>query len=210
MRALTNPLFYFLVSILSCLVACNHEPENEVTNLDQIRPKAAATEKQVDTKNTADTLSDFLKTYANDSCQLKMAAVFIDSSQAKHFLNRFSKQHFHVVCRDSMNQIFGHQEWSFKDTNQAKEAFFNWIDQFESHQPFHIGSAEKIFNEYTLITLAANKIVQINSAKKINYQDWLRLLSSNFKNANFSYVIWAQPKKNTKWYRYKNAQLLTL
>ena len=210
MRALTKPLFYILVSSLTCLFACQQQSNDQIKNLDQIRPKSQTQTKKTATTEDVDTLRSFLKTYANDSCSLQMAAVFLDSSQTKHFLNRFSKQHFHVLCQYSSNQLFGHQEWSFKDTNQAKEAFFNWLDQFESKQPYKIGSTEKIFKDYTLIALAGNRIVQVNSPKKIKYNDWLRFWSGHYINANFSYILWAQPKKNTKWYRYKNAQLLTL
>lgn len=210
MRALTNPLFYILVSVLTGLFACQQQPDNSVKNLDQIRPKSHTKTKKIVTTKEVDTLNTFLKTYANDSCSLRMATVFLDSSLTKHFLNRFSQQHFHVICLDSLQQVFGHQEWSFKDTNQAKEAFFNWLDQFETHKEFKIGSTENLFHEYTLIVLAGKKIVQVNSPKKIKYNDWLRFWSGHYQNANFSYILWAQPKKKTKWYRYKNAQLLTL
>lgn len=210
MRALTNPLFYILVSVLTGLFACQQQPDDSVKNLDQIRPKSHTKTKKIVTTKEVDTLNTFLKTYANDSCSLRMATVFLDSSRTKHFLNRFSQQHFHVICLDSLQQVFGHQEWSFKDTNQAKEAFFNWLDQFETHKEFKIGSTENLFHEYTLIVLVGKKIVQVNSPKKIKYNDWLRFWSGHYQNANFSYILWAQPKKKTKWYRYKNAQLLTL
>lgn len=210
MRALTNPLFYILVSVLTGLFACQQQPDDSVKNLDQIRPKSHTKTKKIVTTKAVDTLNTFLKTYANDSCSLRMATVFLDSSRTKHFLNRFSQQHFHVICLDSLQQVFGHQEWSFKDTNQAKEAFFNWLDQFETHKEFKIGSTENLFHEYTLIVLEGKKIVQVNSPKKIKYNDWLRFWSGHYQNANFSYILWAQPKKKTKWYRYKNAQLLTL
>ena len=210
MRALTNPLFYILVSVLTGLFACQQQPDDSVKNLDQIRPKSHTKTKKIVTTKEVDTLNTFLKTYANDSCSLRMATVFLDSSLTKHFLNRFSQQHFHVICLDSLQQVFGYQEWSFKDTNQAKEAFFNWLDQFETHKEFKIGSTENLFHEYTLIVLAGKKIVQVNSPKKIKYNDWLRFWSGHYQNANFSYILWAQPKKKTKWYRYKNAQLLTL
>lgn len=210
MRALTNPLFYILVSVLTGLFACQQQPDNSVKNLDQIRPKSHTKTKKIVTTKEVDTLNTFLKTYANDSCSLRMATVFLDSSLTKHFLNRFSQQHFHVICLDSLQQVYGHQEWSFKDTNQAKEAFFNWLDQFETHKEFKIGSTENLFHEYTLIVLVGKKIVQVNSPKKIKYIDWLRFWSGHYQNANFSYILWAQPKKKTKWYRYKNAQLLTL
>lgn len=210
MRALTNPLFYILVSVLTGLFACQQQPDDSVKNLDQIRPKSHTKTKKIVTTKEVDTLNTFLKTYANDSCSLRMATVFLDSSLTKHFLNRFSQQHFHVICLDSLQQVFGHQEWSFKDTNQAKEAFFNWLDQFETHKEFKIGSTENLFHEYTLIVLVGKKIVQVNSPKKIKYNDWLRFWSGHYQNANFSYILWAQPKKKTKWYRYKNAQLLTL
>lgn len=210
MRALTNPLFYILVSVLTGLFACQQQPDDSVKNLDQIRPKSHTKTKKIATTKEVDTLNTFLKTYANDSCSLRMATVFLDSSLSKHFLNRFSQQHFHVICLDSLQQVFGHQEWSFKDTNQAKEAFFNWLDQFETHKEFKIGSTENLFHEYTLIVLEGKKIVQVNSPKKIKYNDWLRFWSGHYQNANFSYILWAQPKKKTKWYRYKNAQLITL
>lgn len=210
MRALTNPLFYILVSVLTGLFACQQQPDNSVKNLDQIRPKSHTKTKKIVTTKEVDTLNTFLKTYANDSCSLRMATVYLDSSLTKHFLNRFSQQHFHVICLDSLQQVFGHQEWSFEDTNQAKEAFFNWLDQFETPKEFKIGSTENLFHEYTLIVLAGKKIVQVNSPKKIKYNDWLRFWSGHYQNANFSYILWAQPKKKTKWYRYKNAQLLTL
>ncbi|MFM6946970.1 MAG: hypothetical protein ACKOWW_07505 [Flavobacteriales bacterium] len=210
MRALTNPLFYILVSISVSLISCKQQPDNQIKNLEQIRPQSAQKPTKVSTINAIDTLDTFLKTYANDSCSLKMAAVDIDSSQVKHFLNRFANKHFHVSCRDSSNQIFGHQEWSFKDSNQANEAFFNWLDQFDRQQPFKIGAANKLFQDYTLIVLAGKNIIKVNSSQKIAYKDWLRLLSGKFHNTYFKYIIWGQPKKLTKWYFYKKAQIQPL
>jgi hypothetical protein len=194
MRALTKPLLYILVSFLSLTTACTDQQADNVTNLEQIRPKSSQKDQKISTSTELDTLSSFLKSYANDSCQLKMASVSLDSSQQKHFLNRFSKNHFHVLCTDSLAQTYGHQEWAFKDSNQANEAFFNWLDQFNSQQPFKIGSGEKIFKQYTLI----------------KYQDWLKYLSGRYQIADFKYVILGQPRKNTKWYIYRNAQIVIL
>jgi len=210
MRALTKPLLYILVSFLSWTTACTDQQADNVTNLEQIRPKSSQKDQKISTPTELDTLSSFLKSYANDSCQLKMASVSLDSSQQKHFLNRFSKNHFHVLCTDSLAQTYGHQEWAFKDSNQANEAFFNWLDQFNSQQPFKIGSGEKVFKQYTLIILANHQITAIQSTKKIKYQDWLKYLSGRYQIADFKYVILGQPRKNTKWYIYRNAQIVNL
>ena len=210
MRALTKPLLYILVSFLSLTTACTDQQADNVTNLEQIRPKSSQKDQKISTSTELDTLSSFLKSYANDSCQLKMASVSLDSSQQKHFLNRFSKNHFHVLCTDSLAQTFGHQEWAFKDSNQANEAFFNWLDQLNSQQPFKIGSIEKVFKQYTLIVLADHQITAVQSTKKINYKNWLKYLSGRHQQANFKYVIFGQPRKNTKWYLYKNAQIVNL
>jgi hypothetical protein len=210
MRALTKPLLYILVSFLSLITACQDQPADAVTNLDQIRPQSHQKNQKISTPTELDTLSSFLKSYANDSCQLKMASVNLDSSQQKHFLNRFSQKHFHVLCTDSLSQTFGHQEWAFKDSNQANEAFFNWLDQFNSQQPFKIGSTEKIFKQFTLIVLSNKQITCIQSTKKINYKDWVKYLSGRQLQANFKYVMLGQPRKSTKWYQYKNAQIVNL
>jgi hypothetical protein len=210
MRALTKPLFYILVSFLSLITACQDQPADAVTNLDQIRPRSSQKETKLKTEIESDTLASFLKSYANDSCQLQMARVSIDSSQQKHFLNRFSRKHFHVISTDSLGQTFGHQEWAFKDSNQANEAFFNWLDQFKSKQPFKIGSNEKIFDHYTLLVLADQHIFALQSTKKIKYQVWLKYLSGHYQQNSFKYIIWGQARKNTKWYTYKNAQIVNL
>jgi len=210
MRALTKPLLYILVSFLSLITACQDQSADAVTNLDQIRPQSSQKNQKISTPKVQDTLLTFLKSYTNDSCQLKMASVGLDSSQQKHFLNRFSQKHFHVLCTDSLSQTFGHQEWAFKDSNQANEAFFNWLDQFNSQQPFKIGSSEKIFKQFTLIVLANNQITAVQSTKKINYKEWLKYLSGRHQQAIFKYVILGQPRKITKWYYYKNAQIVNL
>jgi len=129
MRALTKPLLYILVSFLSLITACQDQPADAVTNLDQIRPQSSQKNQKISTPKVQDTLLTFLKSYTNDSCQLKMASVGLDSSQQKHFLNRFSQKHFHVLCTDSLSQTFGHQEWAFKDcllvtSTQVFEPFF--------------------------------------------------------------------------------------
>lgn len=210
MRALTNLPFYILVCFSALLTACKEQAQNDIKHLDQIRPQSTSKQRSIDTSDEKDTLSIMLKTYANDSSRLHMAKIILDTTQRKHFLNRFSKQHFHLICTDSLLQNYQHQEWSFTDSSQAQEAFFNWLDQMESNKPFKIGASDRVFKNSTLIVLVSNKIIQVSSLKHIKHMDWLRLFCENLNNAPFNYVILGKPNRNTKWYQYKHGQLLTL
>jgi hypothetical protein len=207
MRAFAKPLLYILVSFFSLTTACHNQPSDAVTKLDQIRPKSIQKDKQTKMPKVLDTLSAFLKTYANDSASLRVASLLLDTNQNKHFLNRFSRQHFHLLCTDSTANNFSHQEWTFKDSSQAKEAFYNWIEQFETNAPFKIGSKDRFTNQNEIIVVANKTIIVVSSKNKISVGNYLKWLNGKYPLTYFNYVLLAQPRKSTAWYQFKNAKL---
>lgn len=209
MRLPTFHWSYIIISLIG-LAACHENKSNQITQLDQIRPKSEHKQKPQNLAPEIDTLSGFLKTYANDSASLKVATIQHDTTQTKHFLNRFSNKYFHLLCTDSLANDFSHQEWTFKDSSQAKEAFYNWLEQFKTKNPFKIGAKERFSNQNEIIVVANKTIIVVNSKNKISVGNYLKWLNGKYPTSYFSYVLIAQPRKNSAWFQYKNAQLRPL
>jgi hypothetical protein len=211
MRALTKLLVYLFGLFSIVLFACGQEGTKKPVSLDSIRPHSNADKPQNDAKKAKDTLGPFLNFYANDSASLQIAELSIDSLGAHRFLNRFTANIQRYLLKDSSSTSFQVCTWYFKDSSACLEAFYNWLDQAGKNNasiPLLKGSISSV--DHNLMIIAEKQILFIGSERTIDYKKWLLWYSGTTTRPDCRYVLYSQPKKRTKWFKFENAQILTL
>jgi hypothetical protein len=211
MRALTKLLVYLFGLFSIVLFACGQEDTKKPVSLDSIRPHSNADKPQNDAKKAKDTLGPFLNFYANDSASLQITELSIDSLGAHRFLNRFTANIQRYLLKDSSSTSFQVCTWYFKDSSACLEAFYNWLDQAGKNNasiPLLKGSISSV--DHNLMIIAEKQILFIGSERTIDYKKWLLWYSGTTTRPDCRYVLYSQPKKRTKWFKFENAQILTL
>lgn len=211
MRALTKLPSYLLTPLLLLFFGCDNDASKKAISLDEIRPKSSEQSSQKSEKTSTDTLRPYFNYYANDSARVSVATIKPDTTSYKHFLNRFTPTRQHLILTDSSDQVVQYSSWSFKDSNSCIEAFYNWLDQAGKNQSsvaLRTGNiANKGFESYII---SDKQIVRLVSMTTIPLQQWLLWYSGTPQFTTIKYIIYAQPKKKSKWLKYENAKLSTL
>lgn len=211
MRALNKLLVYLFGLFSLVLFACGQESAKKTVSLDSIRPHSNSDKPQNDSPKAKDTLGPYLNYYANDSASMQIAKLSIDSLGAHKFLNRFTANIQRYLLQDSSQTSFQYCTWNFKDSSACLEAFYNWLDQAGKNNtsiPLLKGSVHSV--NYNLILVTEKQILFIGSKRAIDYKKWLRWYSGTPTGSDCRYILYAQPKKRTKWFKFENAQILTL
>lgn len=211
MRAL-NKLLVYLFGLFSLVVfACGQADQKKAVSLDSIRPHSNANKTQNDSKKATDTLGPFLNYYANDSASMQIAQLSIGSLDEHKFLDRFTANIQRYLLQDSSSTSFQFCSWSFKDSSACLEAFYNWLDQAGKNNTvvqLKKGSVPSV--NYDLMLVAEKQILFIGSKRAIDFKKWLRWYSGTTTGLDCKYILYSQPKKRTKWFKYQNAQIVAL
>ena len=211
MRAL-NKLLVYLFGLFSLVVfACGQADQKKAVSLDSIRPHSNANKTQNDSKKATDTLGPFLNYYANDSASMQIAQLSIGSLDEHKFLDRFAANIQRYLLQDSSSTSFQFCSWSFKDSSACLEAFYNWLDQAGKNNTvvqLKKGSVPSV--NYDLMLVAEKQILFIGSKRAIDFKKWLRWYSGTTTRSDCKYILYTQPKKRTKWFKYQNAHIVAL
>lgn len=211
MRAPTKLLVYLFGLFSLVLFACGQDDQKKPISLDSIRPHSNSNKTQNDAQKAKDTLGPLLNYYANDSASLQIAQLSIDSLGEHKFLNRFTPHIQRYLLQDSSSTSFQVCTWNFKDSSACLEAFYNWLDQAGKNNasiPLLKGSVPSA--NYNLMLVAQKQILFIGSERPIDFKKWLRWYSGSTTSSDCRYVLYTQPRKRTKWFKFENAQIFTL
>lgn len=208
MRAFTKLPGYLLLICILLFLSCQAPDPAKRIDLDDIRPKAK--EKVLNSSETVqkDTLSRFYKYYANDSAQLGIAKIAIDTTLKTHFLDRFSAAKTRLLLTDSASHTFQYYSWSFADSSACFEAFYNWLDQAgRNQQSVLLGSGDVLHTAHGFYIIAKNELIFLHSQQAISYQKWLKWHEGKTNTSPIIYLLRMKPKQKTKWFQYTNAKL---
>lgn len=211
MRALTKLLGYLLALTCVFFFACNDTASKKIISLDEIRPKSPQQKTQEPKKSAQDTLQRLLNFYINDSASLQIANIKLDDTNDKFFLDRFSLSKQRYQLTDSLQKNYQYKTWSFKDSNSCMEAFYNWLDQAGKNKTsvgLKTGNVWSTRHEIYIIT--ERQILKISGMQPIQSKKWLNWYSGTLEFTQLKYILYAQPKKKTKWLQYANNNLIVL
>lgn len=207
MRAFTKLSGYLLLVVNLQFLSCQTPDTAKRIDLDDIRPKAKEIAQNKSEKAQKDTLGAFYKYYANDSAQLGIAQIAIDTSLQTHFLDRFSTAKKRLLLTDSTSHTFQYHSWSFSDSSSCVEAFYNWLDQAgRKQQSVLLGSGDVFHTAHGFYIIAENELLFLQSRQAISYQKWLKWFEGKTDTSPIIYTLRMKPKQKTKWFQYTNAK----
>ncbi|MBM3186494.1 MAG: hypothetical protein FJZ67_09335 [Bacteroidetes bacterium] len=177
-------------------------------DLEEIRPKSTMKSSKND-KTKVDSNEVFLNEYKLDSIDLKLARII--SLNNESFLNRFpSKKNTlrTLFLTDTIVQI-QHEHYEYVDSNQMKNAFFNWLDCYGIEcRSIKLYEETKIEPE-NLLFIAAEKSIDIfRSKSSYKPEDWINFVRFSIKNNEFKFILFQKKNRKAQWFEFKNYQLI--
>ena len=206
MKMLFHSSFIFLSLLI--LLACSNGNSNKSVDLDQIRPKSEFKSTK-DKKIVLDSNEIFLNAYKNDSIDLKLSK--IRSNQNTSFLIRFPHENSGLrtlMLEDTSIQL-EHEFYKYADSNQMKNAFFNWLDcNGKDCRSIKVYEETKIETQNLLVIATDNSIDFIRGDSYFKPKDWIDYIRFSRKSKDFKYILFQKKNQKAKWFEFKDYKLV--
>lgn len=189
-------------------LGCKNDSKNEKVDLEDIRPKSNSKSNKID-KTYIDSNDFFLREYTMDSVDLKLARLITLSNST--FLNRFpSKKNAlrTLYLTDTTIQI-QHEHYEYVDSNQMKNAFFNWLDcNGKNCKSIKLYEETKIEPDNLLLIATAQSIDIFRSKSLFKAEDWINFVRFSKKTNVFKYILFQKKNQKSQWFDFKNYKLV--
>ena len=194
--------------ILLVFLGCKNDSKNEKVDLEDIRPKSNSKSNKIE-KTNIDSNDFFLRDYTMDSVDLKLARLITLSNST--FLNRFpSKKNAlrTLYLTDTTIQI-QHEHYEYVDSNQMKNAFFNWLDcNGKNCKSIKLYEETKIEPDNLLLIATAQSIDIFRSKSLFKAEDWINYVRFSKKTNVFKYILFQKKNRKSQWFDFKNYKLV--
>jgi hypothetical protein len=178
----------FFLPLIIFFAACSDRKES-IKDFDKIQPHSNDTIKKLK-KESADTNNYWRALYTGDT--LKLSLDSIHPSFSKHFVDRFNAKSFfkNVIYKngDSIN----HNRWTFKDSTQTKNAFYNWLDCFGTRC-----TSVKLFEPFK-----SGSISYISSNQVLDKETWTKYEKLYHPKDSLKTLLILSKNKKAVWYQY--------
>ena len=198
---------YFLVIITTAiLISCSEKSKS--VDLDDIRPKSDS--RVFKAKIIENDSSEFLlKSYQNDSIELSLTKLITNKKTT--FLQRFpcKKSAFRTLISKDTNIQYQHELYEYVDSNQMKNAFFNWLDcNGKDCRSIKLYEETKIENLNLLIITTSKSIDIIRSNSDVKLENWIDYLRFSRKMSDFKYILYQKKNHKANWFVFKENKLV--
>jgi hypothetical protein len=202
---------FFLKSLaatfLFILFSCSESKDENTVDLEQIRPKSANTDNNQPIVQT-DSSEILLKKYKIDSIDLKL--IKVQDIKGSNFLNRFPNINsgLRTLIQKDTSIQFQHEFYEYRDSNQMKNAFFNWLDcNGKDCMSIKLFEEIKIEKQNLLVITTSGSIDIIRSSNNLNPEDWINYVRFSRKIKDFKYIIFQKKNQKAKWFEFKTSKL---
>jgi hypothetical protein len=196
-----------IFTILS-FTACSNEDNQGTIDLEKIRPKSETSNKAKKT-DFIDSNEILLKIYENDSLHLKLAKLRVAKNSS--FLNRFPHKNsgFRILMRQDTTIQIHHEFYEYLDSNQMKNAFFNWLDcNGKDCKSIKLYEETKIEPQNLLVLTTPKSIDIFRSQKNINPDEWVDFIRFTKNTTEFRHLLFQKKNQKSQWFDFKNYKLV--
>jgi len=190
--------------ILFFLVQCNSKPEQKTISFDEITPDSKrdySTNDSIITANkTSDfeSLSDFSKQFV-DSFKIEQTSIkrWDTTLFADRFGSKLTEKWSSKTELDSLLFL----RWTFKDSVQTKNTFFNWLDCFGPKcVPMLVGDERKIQPRSFILLVLEKEIIYLETNRTLKREDYLTWIASlSKKTPTVLYLCSQAARGKTGW-----------
>ena len=185
--------------IIFLLVACGEKKKEVLRDMKDIAPKAERdyTQQRNEKLDTID--FGFNSVVANE---LGLNLSGIKFNKAPMFPDRFLPKSTKklILMQEVDSTLFC--QWSFKDSTQTKNAFYNWVDCFgEKCKSIKFGETINFQKDNFVILVNDTSLTYITSIKKIQQDDWLQFFEKTEAIKNWKTVIYQSSRSKATWFK---------
>jgi hypothetical protein len=195
-RYISINLLVFTIIFIS--LSCNSSSKKSVINMSDITPHSER-DRTYSTKEKIDTIDFGFNSAVANELGLNLSG--LDFIEEPMFPDRFSaKRTKKLSLRQEIDSTLFCQ-WSFKDSTQTKNAFYNWIDCFgEKNKSIHFGQNVNFQKDNFIILVNDTSLTYITSENKIQLEDWLLFFEKSQKIKNWKTLIYQGTRGKATWY----------
>lgn len=189
----------FFAGIIFLFAACGEKKEEVLRDMKDITPKSERdyTQQRNEKLDTID--FGFNSGVANE---LGLNLSGIKFNKAPMFPDRFLPKSTKklILMQEVDSTLFC--QWSFKDSTQTKNAFYNWVDCFgEKCKSIKFGETINFQKDNFVILVNDTSLTYITSVKKIQQDDWLQFFEKTEAIKNWKTVIYQSSRSKATWFK---------
>lgn len=189
----------FFAGIIFLFAACGEKKKEVLRDMKDLTPRSERdyTQQKNEKVDTID--FGFNSGVANE---LGLNVSGIKFNKALMFPDRFlPKSTKKLILMQEVDSILFCQ-WSFKDSTQTKNAFYNWVDCFgEKCKSIKFGETINFQKDNFVILVNDTSLTYISSVKKIQQDDWLRFFEKTVAIKNWKTVIYQSSRSKATWFK---------
>lgn len=186
------------ISLILLLFSCGRK-EKKIIDMSDVTPKSERDYTQ-QKKEKVDTIDFGFNSFVANELGLNLSG--IKFNEAPMFPDRFlPKRTKKLVLMQELDSTLFCQ-WSFKDSTQTKNAFYNWLDCFgPKNKSIYFGQNVNFQKDNFVILVNDTSITYISSVKKIQQDDWLNYFEKTQEIKNWKTVIHQGSRTKATWFK---------
>ena len=189
----------FFAGIIFLFAACGEKKKEVLRDMKDLTPKSERdyTQQRNEKLDTID--FGFNSGVANE---LGLNLSGIKFNKAPMFPDRFLPKSTKklILMQEVDSTLFC--QWSFKDSTQTKNAFYNWVDCFgEKCKSIKFGETINFQKDNFVILVNDTSLTYITSVKKIQQDDWLQFFEKTEAIKNWKTVIYQSSRSKATWFK---------
>jgi hypothetical protein len=194
--------------VIFIFAACVEKKKEVLRDMKDLTPKSERTYSEKNQEEKDSIQFDFDAEIARE---IGVEVMEFDKVEAPMFPDRFhpiSATKLHLQLKKD-GILFC--QWSFKDSTQTKNAFYNWLDCFgEKCKSIKFGETINFQNDNFLLFVNDTLITYITSAERIEEEAWLNYFKQ--KNGLEDWKIFLQQgtRAKAKWFAVEKGKKRTL
>jgi hypothetical protein len=197
-----NALLILLGSLL--LLSCKPDKEAETVDFNDISKPSDKYREGDSTRQTIVTTGFFIDSLEprwrqfTDSMHWDKKTVF--GLDTVIFPDRFGAAKSHKFYCKTLQDSVVFMHWQFRDSIQAQNAFFNWMDCYGKRcKSVRIGEETNLSPRASFFLLQNKELIFAESRQKINFERYLEILESLKFEKQWKYLVIQAPKGKAKW-----------
>lgn len=194
--------------IIFLLAACGEKKKEVLRDMKDIAPKAERTYSEKNQKEKDTIQFDFDLKIARE---LGVEVMEIGRAEAPMFPDRFhpiSATKLHLQLKKD-GILFC--QWTFKDSTQTKNAFYNWLDCFgEKCKSIKFGQTINFQKDNFLLFVNDTLIAYISSAERVEAEVWQNYFQQKNTLEDWKIFIQQGTRAKAKWFAVEKGKKQTV
>lgn len=195
------------ILLLFVSISCSNNKNQKAIQLDDIRPQANQ-EKQTQKIQLKDSTEIKLNEYKDDSINLNFE--YLKEIDEVRFIKRFPhlKSGLRRLSPQDTAIQFIHEYYTYNDSIEMKNAFFNWLDcNGKNCESIKLYDEKKIESTNLLVICTSKSIDIVRGNQIFNPKEWVNFVRFSRKNEDFKFIIFQKKNQKAKWFEFKNYDL---